>query len=333
MHRFLEIPKPLCEKTGWPWTEETIHKPQIMPDISQRPKISIVTPSYNQAQYLEETIRSVLLQGYPNFEYIIIDGGSTDGSVEIIKKYETWLSYWISEKDRGQGHAVNKGIQKAQGDILLWLNSDDVCLPHAFDVVANAFIENPSVHLVIGQANVIDEQGKLIDTLPSKFTAWEDIAVLPTNSIRQVSTFFRRNLFDELGYVNEELHIAMDTELLVRFTKSYPPLIVDQFLASFRVHKNAKSHQQLILGYEENDRSRPGILNDLRLLKIYRENSAWNWLQQSKYHQYDPAARLRCLKNAIKNKPSIILVKSFVRSLKNLLVDSLSKRKSQDLVI
>ena len=109
-----ELPPSEAGKTGWPWTEESPQLPDNMPDGSPCPKISIVTPSLNQGQFIEETIRSVLLQGYPNLEYIIIDGGSTDGSVDIIKKYEKWLAYWITEPDRDQGHAINKGFESCE---------------------------------------------------------------------------------------------------------------------------------------------------------------------------------------------------------------------------
>ena len=111
-----ELPSPPPGKRGWPWTEDSPQLPDTMPDGSPWPKISIVTPSLNQGPFIEETIRSVLLQGYPNLEYIIMDGGSTDESIEIIKKYEPWLAYWESEPDRGQSHAINKGFQRASGD-------------------------------------------------------------------------------------------------------------------------------------------------------------------------------------------------------------------------
>src|SRR5436190_18724174 len=122
--RLSEIPPPPPGKTGWPWNEET-PPPEIMPDDRALPRVSIITPSFNQGRFIEETIRSVLLQGYPNLEYIIIDGGSTDDSLEIIRKYDPWITLWVSEKDRGQSHAINKGLSKATGEILCWLNSDD----------------------------------------------------------------------------------------------------------------------------------------------------------------------------------------------------------------
>jgi len=137
-----ELPKPPVGKTGWPWTEETEQLPEKMPDGSDWPKISIVTPSYNQGQYIEETIRSVVLQGYPNLEYIIIDGGSKDKSVQIIKKYDHYISYWISKPDKGQANAINIGLELASGDIVAYINSDDFYLPGALFHVANVYKKN-----------------------------------------------------------------------------------------------------------------------------------------------------------------------------------------------
>lgn len=306
-------------KTGWPWTEGSEPLPERMPDGSEWPKISIVTPSFNQAQYLEETIRSVLLQGYPNLEYIIIDGGSTDGSVEIIKKYEPWLTYWVSEPDRGQSHAINKGIAQAKGEILFWLNSDDFCLPNSFKYAALAFLCNPSVNLVSGHTVVIDEAGLQIGVWRSSFSTWEDVAVCQHNFIRQSSTFFKRDLFLKLGMINEDLYIAMDTELLIRFTKHYPPLILDEFLTTFRVHKLAKSQSNLIIGYEENDVERPKILESKKLIANYRQNSANRWLHLSQSKKYSLRDRGRCLKNALRNQPRLLFKKELLVSFMRLL--------------
>ena len=124
--RLNDLPQPPPERTGWPWTDASTRLPERMPDGSPWPRISIVTPSFNQSPFIEETIRSVLLQGYPNLEYIVIDGGSTDNTVEIINKYSRWILYWTSEEDQGQADAINKGFAHSSGDILGFLNSDDI---------------------------------------------------------------------------------------------------------------------------------------------------------------------------------------------------------------
>src|SRR5213592_2149932 len=122
----VDLPAPPWGKSGWPWTVESPQLTDTRPDGYPWPRISIVTPSYNQGQFIEETIRSVLLQGYPNLEYIVIDGGSTDESIAILRKYEKWIAHWVSERDKGQSEAINKGFAQATGEIFAWLNSDDV---------------------------------------------------------------------------------------------------------------------------------------------------------------------------------------------------------------
>ena len=128
---------PLTNKIGWPWSSENSVDAHASLVDREYPKITVLTPNYNYGHYLEETIRSVLLQGYPNLEYIIIDGESTDNSIEVIKKYEPWLTYWVSEPDRGQTHAINKGLEKATGEIFNWINSDDILMPGALFAIAN----------------------------------------------------------------------------------------------------------------------------------------------------------------------------------------------------
>jgi len=314
MHRptLIEFPPPPPGKTGWPWTEESSQLPETMPGGSPWPHISIVTPSFNQAQFIEETIRSVLMQGYPNLEYIIIDGGSIDGSIEIIKKYEPWMAYWVSERDQGQSHAINKGIQRSKGDILFWLNADDLCMPDAFRLVAQAFHIDPALSLVIGQAHIIDEQSQIIGDLHSRFTSWDELVATPRNLIRQVSTFFARRLFDELGMIDESLHIALDTELLIRFTQFHVPLILDDYLTAYRTHKNAKSFVQIVKGYEEADRVRGKYIPNKKLASTYRTRSASKWLGLSSDDRLTLIDRTKCMLRAIQNQPLILFSRRFL---------------------
>lgn len=238
-----ELPSPPPNKTGWPWTEESAQLDEIMPDGASWPKVSIVTPSYNQGQFIEETIRSVLLQGYPNLEYLVIDGGSTDGSVEIIKKYERWLTYWASEKDRGQAHAINKGFARATGEIFAWLNSDDTYSPGAFGLAASALSAHPEVILVYGNCTYIDEVSQIIGSVNARPTSTVKI-LLGENNISQQTAFMRRRSLQDAGGINPTLNYVMDLELWLRLGLHGSFLVVPSVLAYFRLHHSSKSLSQ-----------------------------------------------------------------------------------------
>ncbi len=268
------------------------------------PLVSVVTPSYNQAEFIEETILSVLNQDYRNIEYIIIDGGSNDGSVDVIRKYERRLAYWVSEPDRGQSQALNKGIACATGDILFWLNADDLCLPGTFSRVAEAFSQQPPPRIVIGQTYVIDGEGKLCGELRSQFTSWADYATRKCN-IRQVAAFFDRKLFDELGAVDESLEYSMDTDLLLRFTRLYRPLIINEYLTARRKHESTKFESNLVLGYQEADIVRMRHLTGTDLEKAYRGWSARYWVALAISPGTSNSERLSCLRNVWRMKPSV----------------------------
>lgn len=148
-----DLPSPPPGKTGWPWTEESSEIMEETPDSFEYPRISIVTSNYNYGHFLEETIRSVLLQGYPNLEYIIIDAGSTDNSLEIIEKYAPWLAYYVSEKDKGQSDGINKGFYQATGKIYAWLNSDDIFCPNTLLEIGQFWRHNPHCHFLTGECS------------------------------------------------------------------------------------------------------------------------------------------------------------------------------------
>jgi glycosyltransferase involved in cell wall biosynthesis len=240
-----DLPFPRSDKTGWPWTEQSEPLPEQMPDGFEWPRITIITPSYNQEQFIEETIRSVLLQGYPNLEYIIIDGGSTDKSIEIIKKYEPWIAYWVSEKDNGQSHAINKGFQQSTGEITNWLCSDDLLLPNALRTVVFKFLLSPDVGVVVGKAyqtyeNATGETYKTNTVGPRDEI---DIDLMPaTHFIPQPSTFYQRKYLDRSPPVLESYSYAMDFELWNYFkAKGVSWKIAQEILSVMRNHESNKS--------------------------------------------------------------------------------------------
>ncbi len=209
------------------------------------PKISVVTPNYNQGEFIEETIKSVLTQSYHNVEYIIIDGGSTDNSVSIIKKYEDRLQYWISENDDGMYHAINKGFSMATGDLMCWINSDDVLWEDALVNVATIFLKHPKVSWLQGYPSVIDEQGALLFQREPIATK-EHFYNLRFNRdfafIQQESTFWRRSLWEKAGgQLDTSYGLAADFELWLRFFKYESLFCTKKQLAAFRKRKGQKS--------------------------------------------------------------------------------------------
>lgn len=221
--------------------------------MNNYPKISIITPSYNQANYLEQTILSVLSQNYPNLEYIIIDGGSTDGSVEIIKKYEDRLAYWISEPDGGLYYAVQKGFEKSTGEIMAWLNSDDVYFQGAFDCVAEIFSNFKQVSWITGNSAYIDEKSRSMGCHSVKTYSRYGFFIGDYGFIQQESTFWRRSLWEKTGAkVNVNLNLAADFELWTRFMAVEQLYSANTIIAFFRGRSsNQKSLNQFDLYLKE----------------------------------------------------------------------------------
>ncbi|HHY89255.1 MAG TPA: glycosyltransferase [Chloroflexi bacterium] len=204
------------------------------------PLVSIVTPSFNQARYLEETIQSVLGQDYPNLEYWIIDGGSTDGSVEIIKKYEDRLAGWVSEPDQGQTDAINKGFARARGEILAWLNSDDTYLPGAVSEAVAYLEQHPQAGMVYGDCNYIDENSRVIGRFPAAQTDYRRLRRGYVH-IPQQASFFRASLWKQVGPLDPSFFFAMDYDLWVRLAKLAPLDYYPRLWANFRLHSGAKT--------------------------------------------------------------------------------------------
>lgn len=234
----------------WPWVSNNQSVEALMSSGLEWPKITIVTPSYNQGEYIEETIRSVLLQSYPNLEYIIMDGGSSDQTVEIIKKYESWISFWVSEPDRGQTHAINKGFQRASGEILAWINSDDFYEPDIFRLVAERFIEAGESFLLYGDCKEVNEHSDLKRTYSSPFEGLESL-ISQKGFIPQPASFFSKKILDEIGLLDESLDYAMDCDLWIRIANHYPIVHVREVYADFRIHSESKTGAYLPLMLDE----------------------------------------------------------------------------------
>lgn len=201
--------------------------------------ISIITPSYNQAKYLEQTLQSVLTQDIVHLEYIVIDGGSNDGSVEIIKKYQAKLAYWISEKDKGQADAINKGFAKSNGEIVAWLNSDDYYLPNTINQVVKIFEENPDVVLIYGDMLAVDENGKTFNTLNYKQLNLEDLICFQI--IGQPAVFFRNSALKKTSGLNLAFHFLLDHLFWIELAQHGKMLHVNQTWSAARYHAEAKN--------------------------------------------------------------------------------------------
>jgi glycosyltransferase involved in cell wall biosynthesis len=211
------LPPAPPDKTGWPWTEESLRLPETTPDGQKWPRITVITPSFNQGRFIEETIRSILLQGYPNLEYFILDGGSTDNSVEVIKKYSPWISFWVSERDSGQSAAINRGLRIGSGQYATWICSDDLLCKNAFTnhFQTKAFAADV---IYIGDCIHIDEAGTPLRTHRGRVHSFEDL--VRVNSvwrqqgwIDQSAVLFPLGLALRSGGLDEKDHFSMDYQL------------------------------------------------------------------------------------------------------------------------
>jgi glycosyltransferase involved in cell wall biosynthesis len=245
--RLTEFPAPRQRESGWPWSEETPPMPAALPDGTPWPRISVVTPSYNQGEFLEQTIRSVLLQGYPDLEYIIIDGGSSDDSVGIIEKYAPYLTYWVSEPDRGQSHAINKGFERSTGDIMCWLNSDDYYLPNTLMTVAENLAASTRNYAVVGHCVQVFADGRPSISHEGKYENLQRLLQFWKGyQMHQSAVFWRREVFEKIGFLDEKQHYIMDFDYWVRMARHFEFKNIDRELACFNYHEKAKTGDDFV---------------------------------------------------------------------------------------
>jgi glycosyltransferase involved in cell wall biosynthesis len=248
-----ERPIPQPSKTGWPWTEESKCLSNHIAEGHPCPRISVVTPSLNQGEYVEETIRSILLQGYPNLDYIVMDGGSTDNSLEIIEKYSPWLTHWSSERDNGQSDAINRGMKMASGEFATWINSDDLLCKNALGAhTSRVGFETDTVY--VGFCLHIDQYSNPVSSHRGRVFSLEDLVRIKTvwrsegerGYIDQPAVLFPRALALSVGGLNTENHFTMDYELWGRlFLAGAKFHYTDIQFGMFRKHGNQKTHDML----------------------------------------------------------------------------------------
>jgi len=251
-----ELPLPPFGKTGWPWDCKSSCIQNIGRSGGSFHRISIVTPSYNQGEFIEETIRSVLLQNYTDIEYIIIDGGSNDDTIRVIEKYSRWLSYWVSETDRGQSHAINKGFSKATGAIYGYINSDDLYEPGALSAIDEAFAGKPSAGLAAGICSIFDHEGEKRSFDPR----WPGnlnhfVRTTFSSTFGQPASFWTADLYNRVGGFDESMSYCFDREFFLKAGLSGTfPIMIPVKIARFREHSQSKTVTQAVRFHEDSIR-------------------------------------------------------------------------------
>ena len=320
-----ELPAAPADRQGWPWTEAAPRLPPALPDGSPWPRISIVTPCYNRRQFIEESLRSVLLQGYPNLEYVVIDGGSDDGTLEILDRYRQWLAVCVSEPDRGWRHAVNKGLARCSGQIATFFASDDLYLPGAFGTIGGRWPELDGYGAVVGGFFRLDADSRLIDSepVPPRLPRPSplDLSLVEPREWRlhQVATFYLLSALDEVGRsLDDELFYTADRELLYRICRRFPVDLVADALAAFRVHSGSISTGSTRRFAAQAEYARmqlsfcTGDNEERRRKRIARHYLAKAQMSFAKYHDRRLASAFALLK-ALRYQPTRLWSRSYLK--------------------
>ena len=264
-----DLPPPPAGRAGWPWTDQPAERLQEGRQDGGWPRICVVTPSFNQAAFLEQTLRSVLLQGYPNLEYIVIDGGSTDGSVQILERYAPWLSYWVSEPDRGQVDAINKGLRRSTADWVAWQNSDDIYYPLALWRLAEAARGDRGAAMIVGDVNLIGSDDRVITDL--RFVRPTYRSVLAEGMVlTNQAAFWRRDLHASIGWLDQRYDCAFDYDWFLRVLGEGRARHIDRILGGYRIHSDTKTNRMLQQCAEEHRRILLGRRLNPWEIRLYR---------------------------------------------------------------
>jgi glycosyltransferase involved in cell wall biosynthesis len=259
-------------KAGWPWTAPSSSGPATLP-AQEWPRVSLVMPCFNGAQFLEESIRSILLQDYPNLELLVMDAGSQDGTVELIRKYEPWIAYWESKPDRGQSHAINKGLAKATGVYFNWHNADDLLAPGALMESVKGFVQHPDAVFIARHRVYLDEKGQMTQKATKRHVGAVEMrkAFVSLCPGIQPGGLMRKDLVIAAGGVDEELHCAMDEDLMLRLLLDGPGYYIEGIGCLFRRHAGQKTQRLTTTRIQDKFRVREKIYRRLRKDSPWRE--------------------------------------------------------------
>ena len=247
MGDLLDFPSPPRYRTGWPWTGGKVSGS----GAEGGPRVTIVTPSYNQGVYLEETIRSVLLQGYENLEYIVVDGGSTDDSIKIIERYSPWITWWVSEADRGQADAINKGFARSTGEIIGWLNSDDILYQGFIERRVREFEQTPGVGLIFGDVELGKSSDAVSGQMRGRSTDFLTMVRTLEVPIPQQSALWRAGVVERVGGLDDRWEVVLDREFFMRVARNFEMAYRPGAVGFFRLHPNSKSVAQELKWVDE----------------------------------------------------------------------------------